>query len=146
MPPVVSSNGRAAPPAIRGVRTDALNWDLLNDGVGNPKQTKSLLFSLQTPPAMISGIRPNGETAIRTGMRYIMFVTHKEADALDIEAFLRDMPPVPSPALVDGKLSPAAVRGSEVFIQAACAEVPLRSEPNRWPAAQPPQWHWQGNG
>lgn len=42
-----------------GVRTDALNWDLLNDGVGNPKQTKSLLFSLQTPPAMISGIRPD---------------------------------------------------------------------------------------
>lgn len=111
-----------------GVRTDALNWDLLNDGVGNPKQTKSLLFSLQTPPAMISGIRPNSETAIRTGMRYILFVKHTEADALDIEAFLRDMPPVPSPALVDGKLSPAALRGQEVFNQAACAR--CHSGPN----------------
>ena len=105
-----------------GVRTDALNWDLLNDGVGNPKQTKNMLFSLSTPPAMISGVRPNGETAIRTGMRYIMFVMHPEEDALAIEAFFKSMQPVPSPALVNGQLSPAAVRGKEVFEKAACAE------------------------
>lgn len=105
-----------------GVRTDALNWDLLNDGVGNPKQTKTMLFTLQTPPAMISGIRPNGETAIRTGMRYIMFVTHPEEDALAIEAFFKSMQPVPSPALVDGKLSPAALRGKEVFGLAGCSD------------------------
>ena len=104
-----------------GVRTDALNWDLLNDGMGNPKQTKNLLFTLQTPPAMISGVRPTGEIAIRTGMRYIMFVMQPEADALAIEAFLRTMPPVPSPALVGGQLSPGAVRGQEVFKQAGCA-------------------------
>lgn len=105
-----------------GVRTDSLNWDLLNDGVGNPKQTKSMLFTLQTPPAMISGIRANGETAIRTGMRYILFVTHPEEDALAIEAFFKSMQAVPSPALVDGKLSPAAERGKAVFDQAGCAD------------------------
>lgn len=104
-----------------GVRTDALNWDLLNDGIGNPKQTKNMLFSLNTPPAMISGVRPDGETAIRTGMRYIMFVTHPEEDALAIEAFFKSLQPVPSPALVNGQLSPAAVRGKEVFEKAACA-------------------------
>ena len=104
-----------------GVRTDALNWDLLNDGIGNPKQTKSLLFALHTPPAMISGIRPNGETAIRTGMRYIMFATQPEEDALAIEVFLRNLPPVPSPALVNGQLSPEALRGKEVFDKAACS-------------------------
>ena len=103
-----------------GVRTDALNWDLLNDGMGNPKQTKSLLFSLQTPPAMISGVRPSGEVAIRTGMRYIMFLMQPEEDAMKIEAFLRTMPAIPSPALVDGKLSAGALRGQEVFNQAGC--------------------------
>ena len=40
-------------------RADGLNWDLMNDGMGNPKQTKSLLLSHKTPPTMISGIRKN---------------------------------------------------------------------------------------
>ncbi len=104
------------------VRTDALNWDLLNDGIGNPKQTKNMLFSIQTPPAMISGIRPNAETAIRTGMRYIQFTEHPDADALAIEAFFRSLRPVPSPALVNGRLSAAALRGKAVFIEADCAK------------------------
>lgn len=37
---------------------DALNWDLLNDGEGNPKNTKGLLWSHRTPPAMVSGVHP----------------------------------------------------------------------------------------
>ena len=44
---------------------DGLNWDLLNDGIGNPKSTKTLLYSHATPPAMISGIRADAETAVR---------------------------------------------------------------------------------
>ena len=51
-----------------------------------------------------------------------MFVTHPEEDALAIEAFFKSLQPVPSPALVNGQLSPAAVRGKEVFEKAACAE------------------------
>ncbi len=39
-------------------RVDALNWDLLNDGEGNPKNTKSLLLSHQTPPSMASAFVP----------------------------------------------------------------------------------------
>lgn len=102
-------------------RADALNWDLLNDGIGNPKQSKSLLFSLQTPPAMITGIRPTGEYAVRSGMRYIQFAVRPEEEALAIDAYLRGMQPVPSPALVDGKLSPAAERGRAVYEKAGCA-------------------------
>ncbi|MHC4432891.1 MAG: YncE family protein, partial [Planctomycetota bacterium] len=45
-------------------RADALNWDLLNDGLGNPKNTKSLLLSHQTPPSMITGIRERPELAV----------------------------------------------------------------------------------
>ncbi|MHC4147198.1 MAG: cell surface protein, partial [Planctomycetota bacterium] len=51
-------------------RVDALNWDLLNDGLGNPKNTKSLLLSHETPPAMITGIRENAEIAVRAGFRH----------------------------------------------------------------------------
>lgn len=40
-------------------RTDGMNWDLMNDGVGNSKNCKSLLLSLETPPCMISGTRAN---------------------------------------------------------------------------------------
>lgn len=105
-----------------GVRTDALNWDLLNDGVGNPKQTKSLLFSIQTPPAMISGIRPNAETAIRTGTRYILFAHPSEEDANAIGEFLGHLKPVPSPALVNGELSESAKRGKGVFDLASCSD------------------------
>jgi len=104
-----------------GVRTDTLNWDLLNDGIGNPKQTKSMLFALDTSPAMISGIRDDAQTAIRAGLRYIQFAVRPEEEALAIEAFLRSLEPVPSPALVDGKLSKSARRGKAVFEkQAGC--------------------------
>jgi len=52
-------------------RTDALNWDLLNDGLGNPKNTKSLLLAHETPPAMITGVRENAEVGVRAGIRHI---------------------------------------------------------------------------
>lgn len=52
-------------------RADGLNWDLLNDGMGNPKQTKSMLYAHRTPPAMLSGVRDNAETAVRAGIRFI---------------------------------------------------------------------------
>ena len=44
-------------------RVDGMNWDLLNDGMGNPKNTKSLLYSHQTPPCMATGIRKDAPTA-----------------------------------------------------------------------------------
>ncbi|MCP5109937.1 MAG: cell surface protein, partial [bacterium] len=45
-------------------RSDALHWDLLNDGLGNPKNTRSLLLSHRTPPAMSGGIRETAEMAV----------------------------------------------------------------------------------
>lgn len=103
------------------VRADGLNWDLLNDGIGNPKQTKSLLLSHQTPPAMITGIRADAETAVRAGMTYIQFVVRPEEDAAAMDAYLKSLKPVPSPYLVDGQLSDAAKRGEKIFEQAGCA-------------------------
>ncbi len=102
-------------------RMDAVNWDLLNDGIGNPKSTKSLLYAHYTPPAMITGVRAKAEIAVRAGIRYIQFSVPQEKKAEAIDAYLKSMRPVPSPYLVDGRLSEAATRGKKIFNQAGCA-------------------------
>lgn len=104
-----------------GARVDALNWDLLNDGLGNPKNTKNLLLSHRTPPAMATGIRPDAETAVRAGIRHIQFAVRPEADAEAIDAYLKFLKPVPSPYLVNGKLSRRAKRGEKLFESAGCS-------------------------
>lgn len=96
-------------------RSDALNWDLLNDGTGNPKNAKGMLFSLDTPPAMWHGVRDKAETAIRTGFQFILFSVQPEETFLDIEAYFRSLVPLPSPHLVDGQLSEQALRGKAIF-------------------------------
>lgn len=102
-------------------RTDGLNWDLLNDGIGNPKQTKSMLLTHRTPPAMISGIRESAELAVRKGLQFIQFVVRPEEDAVAIDEYLKSLQPVPSPRRVNGELSKAARRGRKLFAEAACA-------------------------
>ena len=102
-------------------RADGLNWDLLNDGMGNPKQTKSLLLSHKTPPVMMTGIRADAETAVRSGIKFIQFAVRPEEDAVAIDEYCKSMKPVPSPYLVDGKLSEAAERGRKVYKKAGCA-------------------------
>jgi YVTN family beta-propeller protein len=102
-------------------RSDALNWDLLNDGLGNPKNTKSLLLAHQTPPAMITGVRENAEAAVRAGIQYIQFAVRPEEEAVAIDQYLKSLEPVPSPYLVDGKLSESAKRGRKLFGQAGCS-------------------------
>ena len=97
-------------------RSDSLNWDLLNDGMFNPKQSKSMLLAHATPPALSTGIRPKAETAVRSGIAFILFAVRKdESDAIAMDEYLKSLEPVPSPYLVDGKLSPAAQRGKKVF-------------------------------
>ncbi len=103
-------------------RTDALNWDLLNDGVGNPKNTKSLLLSHQTPPVMITGVRPRAEDAVRAGISHIQFAVRPEADAVAIDTYLKSLEKVPSPYLVKGKLSKNAKHGKKIFRNSGCAE------------------------
>ena len=86
-------------------RADGMNWDLLNDGVGNPKNTKSMLLAHRTPPAMISGVRASAEVAVRTGLKHILFAEPREDVAAPIDAYLKSLRPVPSPRLVDGRLA-----------------------------------------
>jgi len=104
-----------------GGRVDALNWDLLNDGLGNPKNTKSMLLAHKTPPAMMTGVRPDAESGVRAGIRHIQFAVRPETDAVAIDEYLKSLKPVQSPYLVKGKLSRAANRGRRVFKKAGCA-------------------------
>ena len=101
-------------------RMDAVNWDLLNDGIGNPKSTKSLLFSAQTPPVMIRGVRPSAEVATRTGMKFIQFMNPDQERASAVYEYIKSLTPVPSPHLVNGQLSESAKRGKAVFEKASC--------------------------
>jgi DNA-binding beta-propeller fold protein YncE/mono/diheme cytochrome c family protein len=101
-------------------RSDALNWDLANDGYGSPRNAKSLLLAHQTPPAMITGIRPDAETAVRAGFKFIQFTIRDEVDAQAVDAYLNSIQPVASPYLVDGQLSAAAQAGKPLF-ETRCA-------------------------
>lgn len=101
-------------------RSDGLNWDLLNDGIGNPKNVKSLLLAHQTPPSMWLGVRKSAEQGVRAGLRFIEFSERPEEDAAAIDAYLKSLDPVPSPHLVNGNLSESAERGKKVFSQANC--------------------------
>ena len=102
-------------------RADALNWDQMNDGFGSPKNTKSHLFSIQTPPSMSTGIRANAQLAVRAGLKYIQYFILPEPYAAAIDAYLTALPPEPSPRLVNGALGEAAARGAVLFQSQGCA-------------------------
>jgi len=114
-------------------RSDTLNWDLLNDGVGNPKNTKSLVLAHKTPPAMWEGVRPTAEAAVRSGLTHILFADRPEEDASAIDEYLKSLQPVPSPHLVDGRFSLAGQRGKKLFASArvgchTCHHAPLYTD------------------
>ena len=77
--------------------------------------TKSLLLSHETPPSMITGVRADAETAVRAGVTHILFSKIPEEDYEAMDIFLSSMKPVPSPHLIDGRLSPSAQRGKFLF-------------------------------
>ena len=114
-------------------RADALSWDLENDGVGNPKNTKSLLYAHETPPSMITGVRADAETAVRAGVVHILFGSLPEEDCAAIDEYLKSLRPVPSPRLEGGELNASARRGKILFESsrtrcASCHPEPLYTD------------------
>lgn len=102
-------------------RIDGLNWDLMNDGLGNPKNTKSMLLSHATPPSMSLGVRSTAEEAVRAGIRHILFLVRPESEAAAMDAYLKSLKPVPSPYLAKKGFAASAQRGRLVFGKANCA-------------------------
>jgi hypothetical protein len=98
-----------------------LNWDLLNDGIGNPKNCKSMLLAHETPPSMMTGVRASAEVAVRAGFRHIQFAQVDEGYARAVDHYLKSLKPVPSPYLVNGGLSEKAQLGKKVFRDLNCS-------------------------
>lgn len=126
-------------------RMDGLNWDLMNDGIGNPKNTRSMFLSHRMPPVMTLGIRKQAEVAVQAGFRHIQFVEPEPDHTDSVDEYLRNMPLVASPhlrrdkpeeveikkqdcllchapAIERGALSDAARRGKEIFKKAGCVQ------------------------
>ena len=83
---------------------------------------------------MFTAVRQNAETAVRSGIRHILFAVRPEQEAVAIDEYLKSLKPVPSPylarrpasrrktrGLVNGKLSTSAKRGRRIFNKARCA-------------------------
>jgi DNA-binding beta-propeller fold protein YncE/mono/diheme cytochrome c family protein len=96
-------------------RVDGMNWDLLNDGIGNPKNAKNLLLAHQTPPTTALGVRENAHVSVRAGIKHILFTVQPEVVADALDEYLQSLKPIPSPYLVNGKLSESALRGKKLF-------------------------------
>ncbi|MDO4559218.1 MAG: hypothetical protein Q4C47_09645, partial [Planctomycetia bacterium] len=78
-------------------RTDGSQWDLLNDGMSNPKSTRSMVLAHRTPPSMALGVRENAEVAVRAGFIHIMFQEADEDTCTHVDDYLKSLRPVPSP-------------------------------------------------
>jgi cytochrome c peroxidase len=64
---------------------------------------------------MSLGVRETAESAVRAGIRQILFTVQPPEVAEAIDEYLKSLKPIPSPHLVNGQLSPAARRGQQLF-------------------------------
>jgi cytochrome c peroxidase len=103
-------------------RADGLNWDLSNDGIGNPKNAKSLLLSHETPPVMWTGLFETLADCVPFEIRTILFSGRPPQDSAAIVAYLRSLKPTPSPFLANGELTESARRGEAAVQKAGCNE------------------------
>lgn len=126
-------------------RVDGLNWDLMNDGMGNPKNTRTMFLSHRTSPVMTLGVRASAEVAVTAGFVHIQFMEPSGELAECVNEYLKNMKEVPSPLLVAGHPSQpqtknascaqchlpgvergtpteSARRGKEVFKTAGCTQ------------------------
>jgi YVTN family beta-propeller protein len=101
-------------------RTDALNWDLLHDGMGNPKNAKSMLLVQETPRSMWLGEYDDLATCVRNEIKNVLFAVLPESDVQAMIAYIKSLKPIPSPYLVDGEFSHSARRGEKVFERIGC--------------------------
>jgi len=97
-------------------RVDGLNWDLMNDGITNPKNTKSLVWAHRTPPSMARGVRPDMETAALAGFRYTQNIEPRSDEIESVYAFLRSLEPQSLPAGANAPVqSSLTTLGQQVF-------------------------------
>ncbi len=93
-------------------REDGLVWDLPNDGVTNPKNTRSLVGAPRTTPLMTLAVRADLESCVQAGFAHILFKQPDEDAVPALEAFIASLRGLPKP----GPRDEAAIsRGRELF-------------------------------
>ncbi|MBN1129465.1 MAG: hypothetical protein JXA71_10790 [Chitinispirillaceae bacterium] len=103
-------------------RPDALNW-ILNTQNSTPKNAKNMLHSWWTPPTSWAGKRPAAggiDGSIRSGISSELFIQPSEEVGVPLDTFFMRLAPVPSPFLIKGRLSAAAVRGKAIYSRIGC--------------------------
>ncbi len=96
---------------------DGLNWDLINDGQGNPKNAKSMHEAKETPPVMWSGVRANMYAGVAAGQRFLGFIPNeKNHEALT--EFIGNPRRAPNPFINENPDSIA--RGKKTFYRSRC--------------------------
>ncbi len=112
-------------------RVDGLNWDILGDGLGNPVNVKSHVYSHRTPPVGHNGGAPTAEDDVYGSMRSELFNMLSEDDIVCVDEYMKSLYPTLSPYLNDdGSLTESALEGEEIFNQncASCHIAPLYTD------------------
>jgi YVTN family beta-propeller protein len=100
-------------------RVDALPWDFMRDGIGNPKDVISLVDMQHTSPHNRRATRPDPHECIRTGVTGSHMIVPEPADVDDLLAYVASLKPErnPNPPTVE-----AVARGKGLFDgKAGCA-------------------------
>ncbi|MDG2222176.1 MAG: c-type cytochrome [Rubripirellula sp.] len=97
-------------------RIDGLRWDFLGDGIGNPKDTLSLLHMDKTEPMNRRATMESAYDCARGGLESTNMIVPTGQEVDDLFAYLSSLRPLPSPHLtLDGQLTEAAQRGKTLF-------------------------------
>ena len=97
-------------------RADGLDWDMPNDGIGTPKNTKSMYKVFETPPAMWRGVRNDAATGINAGFKFIKFKTPTQQELDDVAAYIKSIKEETSPYCnADGSMTADALAGKALF-------------------------------
>ena len=73
---------------------------------------------------MATGIRKNAEVAVRSGVKYILFMEGEDEIYESIDEYLKSLKPLPSPYLVNGKLSGKAKKGKKILRKTVRVAIP----------------------
>ena len=96
---------------------DGLNWDLANDGLGNPKNVKSLFDARDTAPAMWSGVRDDMRACVTAGERFQGFLPDPEKHQA-LMTYLGNLKRAPNP--FRRRNVESARRGEHLFARVGC--------------------------
>ena len=123
-------------------RMDGYNWDELGDGIGNPMNTKAMIYSHRTPPVLNTGVVESAEANVRGSVQTVL----TEDFIACIDEYLKSQLPVASPYLNrDGSLTESAQRGKALFEAncASCHPAPLYTNMNQYDVGTTDNGNWE---